>query len=116
MQAKGCTVGVIHIPGGILFFKNRDLEERYLTHRITVFQSTPKVHALKGANLKTGELEGVAIGVNRHKICVANTHVVSTPDVTYDILCERIISEAQEREDVPRIVKDFMQHNVAQGG
>lgn len=116
MQAKGCTVGVIHIPGGILFFKNRDLEERYLTNRITVFQSMPKVHALKGANLKTGELEGVAIGVNRHKICVANTHVVSTPDVTYDILCERIISEAQEREDVPRIVKDFMQHNVAQGG
>ncbi len=116
MQPKGCTVGVIHIPGGILFFKNRDLGEKYLTNRITVFQSTSEIHALKGANLKTGELEGIAIGVNRHKICVANTHIVSTPDVTYDILCEQIVNEAREREDVPRIVEDFMQRNVVQGG
>lgn len=116
MQAKGCTVGVIHIPGGILFFKNRDLGERYLTNRITVFQSTPEIHTLKGANLETGELEGVSIGVNRHRICVANTHIVSTPDVTYDILCERIVNEARGREDVPRIVEGFMQHNTVQGG
>jgi len=116
MQAQECTVGVIHIPGGILFFKNRDLEERYVTNRITVFQSTSEIHALKGANLNTGELEGIAIGVNRHKICVANTHIVSTPDVTYDILCERIVNEARERQDVPKIVEDFMQHNVVQGG
>jgi hypothetical protein len=116
MQAKGCTVGVIHVPGGILFFKNRDLGKRYLTNRITVFQSTSEIHALKGANLKTGELEGIAIGVNRHKICVANTHIVSTPDVTYDILCEQIVNKARGRKDVPRIVKDFMQHNVVQGG
>ena len=115
-ELKGCTVGVIHIPGGILFFKNRDLAREYLVNRITVFQSTPEIHTLKGANLQTGELEGVSIGVNRYRICVANTHIASTTDVTYDILCERLVNEAQQQRDVPRIVEDFMRHNTVQGG
>jgi len=115
-NVRGCTVGVIHIAGGILFFKNRDLAREYLINRTTTFQSTPDIHTLKGANLKTAELEGVSIGVNRHKVCVANTHVVSTTDVTYDVLCERLVTEAQKREDVPRIVKDFMKHQTMQGG
>ena len=116
LSSRGCTVGVIHIPGGILFFKNRDLASEYLTNRITVFQSTPQIYALKGANLRTGELAGVAIGVNVHKICVANTHVVSSTDVTYDVLCERLVNEAREKADVPRIVADFMAQNAVQGG
>ncbi len=111
-----CTVGVIHVPGGILFFKNRDLAGDYVVNRITVFESTPDIHVLKGANLKTKELAGIAIGVNRHRICVANTHVVSTDDVTYDVLCERLVREAQNKADVPRIVRDFMAHNTVQGG
>lgn len=116
MLTLGCTVGVIHIPGGILFFKNRDLESRYHTNRITAWQSTPEFHALKGANLESGELEGVAIGVNRHKVCVANTHVVSTPDVTYDRLCERLVQDVRERTDVLRIVEAFMAQHAVQGG
>jgi hypothetical protein len=112
----GCTVGVTHIPGGILFFKNRDLESRYHTNRITVWQSTPEFHALQGANLDSGELEGVAIGVNRHRVCVANTHVVSTPDVTYDRLCERLVGEVRERTDVARVVEAFMAQHAVQGG
>jgi hypothetical protein len=113
---KGCTVGVIHVPGGILFFKNRDLEAKYLRNRITVWQSTPEIHVLRGANLETGALEGVAIGVNQHKVCVANTHVVSTSDVTYDVLCERLVCEAQEQGDVPRIARDFVARQAVQGG
>lgn len=115
-ELQGCTVGVIHVPGGILLFKNRDLRGDYLANRITVFQSTPEIHILKGVNLKTKDLEGVSIGVNKHKICVANTHIVSTTDVTYDVLCERLVNEAQEKEDVARIVKDFKDHNIVQGG
>jgi len=115
-EIKGCTVGVIHIPGGILFFKNRDLAGEYLINRITVFQSTPEIHVLKGVNFKTKGLEGVSIGVNRHKICVANTHVATTADVPYDVLCERLVNEAQRKEDIPRIVEDSMNHNRVQGG
>ncbi|MBL7162963.1 MAG: hypothetical protein ISS57_10185 [Anaerolineales bacterium] len=111
-----CTVGVVHISGGILFFKNRDLQREYLANRLTVVQSTPEVYALKGVNLKTKELEGVSIGVNRHKICVANTHVESTDDVTYDVLCERLLDQVRSKSDVPRIVNDFVSHNALQGG
>jgi hypothetical protein len=115
-EAKGCTVGVIHIPGGILFFKNRDLACEYVTNRITVFQSTPQIYTLKGVNFKTKGLEGVSIGVNRHRICVANTHIATTADVPYDVLCERLLNEAQRKEDIPRIVEDFMNRNRVQGG
>jgi hypothetical protein len=52
-EIKGCTVGVIHVPDGILFFKNRDLAGEYLVNRITVYQSTPEIHTLKGVNFKT---------------------------------------------------------------
>jgi len=111
-----CTVGVVHIPDGILFFKNRDLQREHLVNRLTVVQSTPDVYALRGVNLKTNELEGVSIGINKHKICVANTHVESTDDVTYDILCERLLEGAQKKIDVPQIVNNFMRDNAVQGG
>ena len=111
-----CTVGVIQIAGGILFFKNRDLQRDYLVNRLTVLQSTPEVYTLKGANLKTNELEGVSIGVNKHKICVANTHVESSNNMTYDILCENLLDLAQSKSDIPRIVQDFMEENTVQGG
>jgi hypothetical protein len=115
-EVIGCTVGVIQLPGGILFFKNRDLAGEYLVNKITVFQSTPEIHMLKGVNFKTKGLEGVSIGVNRHKICVANTHIATTADVPYDVLCERLVNEAQRKKDVPRIVEDFVNHNRVQGG
>jgi hypothetical protein len=115
-EGDGCTVGVVHIPGGILFFKNRDLAGTYMVNRLTVFQSTPEIHTLRGVNLKTGALEGVSIGVNRHRVCVANTHVVSTAGVTYDLLCERLVREARRREDVPEIAGDFVGQHAVQGG
>lgn len=113
---QACTVGVVFIPGGILFFKNRDLGYKYLTNRMTVFHSTPLTYTLKGANLETGALEGVAIGINRHKICVANTHVLATPNLTYDVLCERLVQEAKTQQDIPGIIADFMRCHTVQGG
>jgi hypothetical protein len=114
--AKGCTVGVIGIPGGFLFFKNRDLSREYLVNRLTIVESTPHYHALRGVNLKTGEPEGVSVGVNRHGICVANTHVASTRGVTYDVLCEVILRQARRRGDVPDLVAEFMSRGRVQGG
>ncbi|GEM_PF-1001706 len=112
----GCTVGVVHIPGGILFFKNRDLERRHLVEKRVVFTSTRDFHALQGINFETGEPEGVSIGVSKHKICVANTHVASTEDATYDLLCEELLRQARDSNDVRRIVVGFMRRNAVQGG
>ena len=111
-----CTVGVVHVPGGMLFFKNRDLQAEYLADRLTVVQSTPEVYVLKGVNLQTKKLEGVSIGVNKHMICVANTHVASTDDTTYDILCEKLLYQAGKKSDVPQIVNEFMSQHTVQGG
>lgn len=111
-----CTVGVIHTAGGILFFKNRDLREEHLSNKLIVIQSTPDTHALKGVNLKTNQLEGVSIGVNKYNICVANTHVESADNITYDILCEKLLSEAQSKSDIPQITRQFMSQNILQGG
>lgn len=112
----GCTVGMVHIVGGILFFKNRDLAGKYVANRVAAFQSTPDVHLLGGVDLHTGESQGVSIGVNRHRVCVANTHVVSTPDVPYDLLCERLVHEVRREDDVPGIVARFVERHPLQGG
>ncbi|RPI57840.1 MAG: hypothetical protein EHM56_03190 [Chloroflexi bacterium] len=115
-QVLGCTVGVVRVPGGMLFFKNRDLEGPYLARRVTVFESTAEIHALRGGNLQTGELEGVSIGVNRHRVCVANTHILSMPGVTYDLLCERLLHEVRDRGDVSLLVEAFVAAHEVQGG
>ena len=111
-----CTVGVIYTNSGLLFFKNRDLQREFLVNRRTVFRSTPEVYALEGANLKTLESAGVSIGINKHRICVANTHVDSTEDVTYDVLCETVLNKVKSKSDVPKIVKEFMDINTMHGG
>jgi hypothetical protein len=111
-----CTVGVIHTPSGILFFKNRDLAVRYLHNRVTTWISTPDMHALRGTDLQTGSGAGVSIGVNRQGVCVANTHVISTPDTTYDLLCERLLLETREPNNVREIVAGYMTQHAVQGG
>lgn len=111
-----CTVGVIHTPSGILFFKNRDLAAKYLLNRTTTWISTPDVHALRGTDLQTGSGAGVSIGVNRQGVCVANTHVISTPDATYDLLCERLLHDARKPNDVRMLVAGYMAQHTVQGG
>jgi hypothetical protein len=109
-------VGLIHIPGGILFFKNRDLSREHLVNQIIAWLSTSQVHALRGVNLKTGVLEGMAMGVNRHRVCVASTHVASTPGTSYDLLCEALVEEVRRSDDVPRVVGSWMSEHRVQGG
>jgi len=112
----GCTVGVVRLPSGFLFFKNRDLLWAYLERRILVFESTPEFYALRGINLKTSNLEGVSIGVNRHRVCVASTHVQSSDDVSYDLLCERLLHDVRKPGDVAATVDRFMREGPVQGG
>ena len=111
-----CTVGVIHKKNGLLFFKNRDLEREYIENRQTVLHSNESFYALQGIDLQTQEISGVSIGVNRHRICVANTHIESSQDLTYDILCEVLLQKAKKKADITDIVESFMQKNTLQGG
>lgn len=112
----GCTVGVVQVDGGCLFFKNRDLPGPYRARRVTAFQTTPDSYRLLGVNFQTWELEGVSIGVNRHRVCVANTHIASTPDVTYDLLCAELLDGVRDRDEVAGIVEAFVARHTVQGG
>ncbi len=111
-----CTVGVVAIADEVLLFKNRDLEAMYLDRRISSWESSARLHAFRGVDLETGHAQGVSIGVNCDGICVANTHVVSSKARTYDLLCEEILINARRKEDVPRIVTDFVGRGRTQGG
>ena len=111
-----CTVGVIAVAKGILFFKNRDLSRKYLDRRLNTWESSPRLHTFRGVDLKRGRPQGVSIGVNRDGICVANTHVVSSRARTYDLLSEEILVHARRKKDVPRIVADFVGRGRVQGG
>ncbi len=112
----GCTVGVINEPGCFLLFKNRDLSAEYALNGNITFHSTPDRFSLKGYNLENTGAEGVSIGVNRSGVCVANTHVASNRDVTYDVLCEAILSNVKKQDDLLLVVKDFISGHALQGG
>lgn len=112
----GCTVGVVRLCGGFLFFKNRDLRREFVKHRILVYEASPDVYALRGVNLKTKALEGISIGANSHRVCAATTHVQSSDDRSYDLLCERLLLDVRRPEDVRGTVERFMSGGPAQGG
>jgi hypothetical protein len=113
---RGCTVGGVQLDGELLFFKNRDLGREYHLHRTTVFEAVPEWHVLKGVDLANKELAGVSIGVNRHGVCVANTHVLSSPDVPYDMLCQYLVEGVCEQADVRRVAEDAVCSERFQGG
>jgi hypothetical protein len=115
-MTHGCTVGVVRIASGFLFFKNRDLLSEHREHRILVFESTPENYSLRGINLKTKELEGVSIGISRHRVCVASTHVQSSNDTSYDLLCERLLHDVRQPGDVRPALDRFMCQGPVQGG
>lgn len=80
-----------------LLFKNRDM-----------LTSSPHIDGLlydvdcfgvKGFNKSTRALEGLAIGVNRHGLAIANTNVLRTPDPSYTVLTEQLLLFAKDAED-----------------
>ncbi len=115
-MTAGCTVGVVRLPGGVLFFKNRDLQPELVEHRILVYESSPDVYALRGVNLRAKALEGISIGVNKHRVCAATTHVQCSDDRSYDLLCESLLRSVRQPEDVRIVLREFMSEGPAQGG
>lgn len=116
LTGDGCTVGVTHTVDGTLFFKNRDLPGRFLSGKTGGFRATYEQMALQGLDFQSNELQGVSIGVSRHGICVANTHVATTPDPSYDLLTEHLLNAVQIQSDVERVIEDFLTEARVQGG
>lgn len=89
-----------------LLFKNRDLNIE--EHRDELFYDVDSF-GVRGIDAVSGKVTGLAIGVNRHGLAVANTHVLDTEDPTCHILTEQILMFAKDAEDGLKLVVDHLQ-------
>jgi hypothetical protein len=63
---------------------------------------------IRGVDMSTGALTGLAIGVNRHGLAVADTHVRSTSDLSCHTLTEQVLTFAKDAEDGLTMVLDHL--------
>lgn len=54
---------------------------------------------IRGVDKITGAVEGLSIGVNRHGLAIANTHVRTTSHPSYHMLTEQLLMFAKDAED-----------------
>jgi len=79
-----------------LLFKNRDMISQ--NHHDELFYDVD-CFGIRGINNATGKVEGITIGINRHGLAIANTHVKSTPDPSFHKLTEQLLMFAKDAED-----------------
>ncbi len=99
--------GAVILPDAnrTLLFKNRDL--RIEEHRDELFYDVD-CFGVRGIDAVTGKVSGLAIGVNRHGLSVANTHVRHTDEPSCHILAEQILMFAKDAEDGLQLVVDHL--------
>ncbi len=88
-----------------LLFKNRDLSSK--DHKDELFYDVD-CFGVRGVDAVTKTVEGLAIGVNRNGLAVANTHVRNTPNPSYHLLTEQILMFAKNAEDGLALVVDAL--------
>ncbi|MDF1538537.1 MAG: carcinine hydrolase/isopenicillin-N N-acyltransferase family protein [Candidatus Thorarchaeota archaeon] len=89
-----------------LLFKNRDL--RLEEHRDELFYDVD-CFGVRGIDAVTDKVSGLAVGVNRHGLAAANTHVRNTEDPSCHILTEQILMFAKDAEDGLKLVAEHLQ-------
>lgn len=88
-----------------LLFKNRDLGSE--VHKDELFYDVD-CFGIKGVDMPSGKLKGLAIGVNRYGLIAGNTHVRQSEDSTYDVLTEQILMFAKDAKDGLSLVVDHL--------
>ncbi|MCJ7817603.1 MAG: C45 family peptidase [Candidatus Thorarchaeota archaeon] len=89
-----------------LLFKNRDMAIQ--DHRDEIFYDVD-CFGIRGVNNTTGAIGGLAIGVNRNGLAIANTHVRNTEDPSYHILTEQLLMFTKDAEDGLSMTVDHLQ-------
>ena len=85
-----------------LLFKNRDLP---FERKDEIFYDTD-YFGVRGVNINTGEISGIAIGVNKNGLAVGSTRVLRTKDPNYDLLTEHILTFAKDAEEGLQVIMD----------
>lgn len=83
-------------PKKTLLFKNRNMQTS--SHIDELFYDID-YFGVQGIDNATGTVGGLAIGVNRYGLVIANTHVRNTPDPSYYLLTEQLLMFAKNAED-----------------
>ena len=86
-------------PSRTFLFKNRDLISQ--DHTDEVFYD-PDFFGVRGFD------GGIAIGVNRYGLAIANTHVRSTSDPSYHVLTEQLLLFSKDAEDALSMTVDHL--------
>lgn len=89
-----------------LLFKNRDMAIE--DHRDQIFYDID-CFGVRGVDNVTGEVGGLAIGVNRNGLAIANTHVRNTDDPSYHKLTEQLLMFAKDAEDSLSMTVEHLQ-------
>jgi hypothetical protein len=89
-----------------LLFKNRDMTIQ--DHRDELFYDID-CFGIRGVNNVTEEIGGLAIGVNRNGLAIANTHVRNTSSPSYHLLTEQLLMFAKDAEDSLSMTVDALQ-------
>ncbi|MHA1907030.1 MAG: carcinine hydrolase/isopenicillin-N N-acyltransferase family protein [Candidatus Thorarchaeota archaeon] len=99
--------GALKIPDSnkTLLFKNRDLVVQ--DHKDKLVYDVDSF-GVRGKDVVTGENAGLALGVNRHGLSVANTHVKNTDGPSYHLLTEQILMFAKDAEDGLQLVVEHL--------
>ena len=99
--------GAVILPDSkkTLLFKNRDLRSSNYTDEINYDVDS---FGVRGIDVVTDKVAGVAVGVNRFGLAVANTHVMHTEDPSYHLLTEQILMFAKDAEDGLALVVEHL--------
>jgi len=89
-----------------LVFKNRDMTIQ--DHRDEIFYDVD-CFGIRGVDNVTEKIKGLAIGVNRNGLAIANTHVRNTSDPSYHVLTEQLLMFAKDAEDGLSMTVDHLQ-------
>jgi hypothetical protein len=79
-----------------VLFKNRDLQSS--EHKDEIFYDVD-CFGVRGIDVVSGKNVGLAIGVNRNGLAMANTHVKTTDTPSFHVLSEQILMFARDAED-----------------
>jgi hypothetical protein len=100
---------ILQEPRKTLIFKNRDMQAS-APHIDGLFYDVD-CFGVRGIDKTAGGTTGLAIGVNRHGLAIANTNVRSTPDPSYTILTEQLLMFAKDAEDGLSMTVEQLKNN-----
>lgn len=112
MLAMPSFAGAVILPQlkKTLVFKNRDMTTE--NHRDELFYDVD-CFGIRGVDNVTGEPGGLAIGVNRNGLAIANTHVRNTPDPSYHTLTKQLLMFAKDAEDSLTMTVDHLKKGLS---